>query len=110
MTPVVCGIFHRKNRKTEKIEVLLFQRNLKDVGGGLFEFPGGKVEQGESETQALMRELQEEIAIRIKVNERLGSAEFEGSSGRRFKLTAYFVQGPTAEIQLLEHEQLFCQA
>lgn len=43
--------------------VALFQRNSNDSGAGEWEFPGGKVELGESWEQALVREAQEEIAI-----------------------------------------------
>lgn len=38
----------------------------------MWEFPGGKVEPGESETGALVRECQEELGVRIAVGDRIG--------------------------------------
>ena len=46
-------------------QYLLAKRPLHVHQGGLWEFPGGKVEFGEDVTVALARELQEELAIRI---------------------------------------------
>jgi 8-oxo-dGTP diphosphatase len=45
--------------------VLIAQRPVHVHQGGLWEFPGGKLEQGESPRQALERELQEELGIRV---------------------------------------------
>jgi 8-oxo-dGTP diphosphatase len=44
---------------------LLQQRPLNKHHGGLWEFPGGKVEIGENPRLALCREVQEELAIRV---------------------------------------------
>ena len=47
-------------------EVLMTQRALSLHQGGLWEFPGGKVEKNESVEEALIREFQEELNIRIQ--------------------------------------------
>ena len=55
-------------------KVLLTQRREEDALGLLWEFPGGKVEDGEDPRQALKRELQEELGIEGEVG-----ALFDGS-------------------------------
>ena len=47
--------------------VLVTRRKDEAERGGLWEFPGGKVEPGESEEDALRREIQEELACGIEV-------------------------------------------
>lgn len=46
-------------------QVLLALRSSKQHQGGKWEFPGGKVEKGETVAAALKRELQEEVAIDV---------------------------------------------
>jgi 8-oxo-dGTP diphosphatase len=45
--------------------ILMQQRNFSSEHGGLWEFPGGKVEPGETPENAGVRELEEELAVRI---------------------------------------------
>ncbi len=53
-------------------KVLIDKRNSSGLLGGLWEFPGGKVEAGETLAEALSRELREEMGVRIAVGDALG--------------------------------------
>jgi A/G-specific adenine glycosylase len=52
--------------------VLIARRPEKGLLGGLWEFPGGKVQDGENLEEALRREIQEELAVTIQVGRLLG--------------------------------------
>lgn len=60
---VVAGVFLRGD------EVLACRRSQNKSAAGLWEFPGGKVELGEAPEAALVRELLEELKIRVRVLE-----------------------------------------
>jgi len=51
--------------------VLVAQRNASDMLGGLWEFPGGKREEGETLPECLAREMQEELDVAVEVGEPL---------------------------------------
>ncbi|MCP3784321.1 (deoxy)nucleoside triphosphate pyrophosphohydrolase [Micromonospora sp. A3M-1-15] len=52
--------------------VLACERSAPPEVAGRWEFPGGKVEPGEIETDALVRECAEELGVRVEVGDRLG--------------------------------------
>ena len=58
MLRVVAAVIHNPRG-----EILIARRPLHKHQGGLWEFPGGKIEDGEEAAQALIRELQEELGI-----------------------------------------------
>jgi 8-oxo-dGTP diphosphatase len=67
--------------------VLVAQRPAHKQHGGLWEFPGGKIEPGETPVAALARELDEELGIAIGAVEPLAFAESGGE--RRMVLLLY---------------------
>lgn len=70
---------------------------------GMWEFPGGKIELGESRESALKREIQEELSIDITVNKFLCTTDYDYSS---FHLTmhCYLCSIESGEIELREHK------
>lgn len=56
----------------ENGRVLACERSAPPEVAGRWEFPGGKVEPGESETAALIRECAEELAVRVEIGRRVG--------------------------------------
>jgi A/G-specific adenine glycosylase len=53
-------------------KILLAKRPAEGLLGGMWEFPGGKVEAGESLTSALQREIYEELGTKIRVGKSFG--------------------------------------
>lgn len=60
-------------------QILIAKRAVNQHQGGLWEFPGGKIEAAESAQQALARELHEELAIDVTASEPLIRIEHEYS-------------------------------
>lgn len=69
---------------------------------GLWEFPGGKIEEGESDVQAVKREIREELTVEIEVGELLKTIEYDYPDFK-LKMNCYKSKIVSGEIKLLEH-------
>ncbi|MFN7729865.1 MAG: (deoxy)nucleoside triphosphate pyrophosphohydrolase [Bdellovibrio sp.] len=99
--PIVAALISRTHQ--EHFEVALFKRKSTDTGGGFWEFPGGKVERGESHEQALIREIQEELALDVQVGDILGRHDQEFET-KILDLTVYHVVVPHFDWTLNDHD------
>ena len=93
---VVAGIIKDSNK------IFATQRGYGEFKDG-WEFPGGKMEPGETPQEALTRELKEELAIDVNVGEFLCTVDYDYPT---FHLTmhCFYCSVIGGELTLLEHE------
>ena len=71
-------------------KVLIDKRRADGLLGGLWEFPGGKVEAGEDHTTALVREIKEELGVEFEVVKEIGEYQHAYT---HFKVTVFVLTG-----------------
>ncbi len=74
---------------------LLLVRRRNEPGAGLWSLPGGRIEPGETDEQALVREILEETSLSVTVGRLLGAVERPGLDGAVIDIRDYaaFVTG-----------------
>ncbi len=77
-------------------EIFIQQRNKDDVWGGLWEFPGGQLEQGEKATEAIVREYKEETGFSVVVGKKIATVQ-HSYMHYRVILHGYFCQLSNSE-------------
>jgi 8-oxo-dGTP diphosphatase len=87
-------------------EVLIGQRRANQPMALLWEFPGGKIEPGESPQQALARELGEELGIEATIGPQLIRIRHNYRHGGAVDLKFFTVREFTGEIQNHIYEQI----
>ena len=97
MIEVVAGVIYKDNK------FLIAQRNLKKSQGGLWEFPGGKLESGESCEAALKREIFEEFEAETEVEGYI-TENIHHYPEKDIKLMFYKAKLVSDKLVLKEHE------
>lgn len=96
---VVCAVVYQEGK------VFIAQRKRNKSNPGEWEFPGGKVEIGETPEKALKREIKEELGVGIRIIEKI--AEVESTDRRRgIELIGYSVEFETLPLDSTDHDQL----
>ena len=86
-------------------KVLLMRRAPGHSAAGGWEYPGGKIEPGESGPEAIKRELKEELGIDAEIGVMLAETTRQ-TDGREIHLMAYQVLSYTGEITLTDHDDM----
>ena len=95
MIVVAAGIVQRDGK------IMVCQRKAGKANGLKWEFPGGKLEPGESPEAALERELREELGIQTRTG-RIYDAKHRVESGRELLILFYFSEILSGEPQLID--------
>ncbi|XID92252.1 8-oxo-dGTP diphosphatase MutT [Paenibacillaceae bacterium WGS1546] len=90
--------------ENEQGKLLIAKRKQGKSQAGLWEFPGGKLEPGESPEACLIRELKEEMNIQIEPYKRFGANEHDYGTVQ-IRLIAYKARYIRGDIRLVDHEE-----
>lgn len=98
---VVAAIIKATNKEGEPI-IFATQRGYGDFKGG-WEFPGGKIEDGETPQEALVREIKEELDTEIAVGELIDTIEYDYPNFH-LSMDCFWAEIVSGDLVLKEHE------
>jgi len=98
MINVVCGIIYNSGK------VFIARKIPSKSFGGKWEFPGGKVKEGEDQKEALSRELYEELGMRVMIGDFITSNQFS-SKEKSINLIAYKCEFLSATYNMIDHDR-----
>ena len=92
---VTAGVIYHNGK------ILIAQRRKDKSLGGFWEFPGGKIEKGETPQQALIREIKEELNVELRIGDLIRTIEYDYSSFH-LSMECYWCELLGEEVTLLE--------
>ena len=98
---VVAAIIKAVNEKGENI-IFATQRGYGEFKGG-WEFPGGKIEEGETPREALKREIREELDTEIAVGDLIDTIEYDYPNFH-ISMDCFLAEIVSGNLVLKEHE------
>lgn len=98
---VVAAVITEENEKGQPM-IFATQRGYGDYKGG-WEFPGGKIEEGETPSEALVREIKEELDTLIQVGDLIDTVEYDYPTFH-LSMDCFWCQIVKGDLVLKEHE------
>lgn len=98
---VVAAVIKATNEKGDPM-IFATQRGYGDFKGG-WEFPGGKIEEGETPREALVREIKEELDTEIAVGESIDTIEYDYPTFH-LSMDCFWAEIVSGDLVLKEHE------
>lgn len=99
MINVVAAIIFKDGK------VLIAKRKPEKSLGGFWEFPGGKIEEGEAPETTAIREIKEELGIQISVDRYLSESVYQYDFGT-INLKGYICKFMSGEMSLNDHSEV----
>lgn len=99
MIEVVAAILKKDNK------ILIARKKQGKSLAGYWEFPGGKIEKGETPEESLKRELMEEMNIKIEMLEYVGESIYDYGNNTVINLKGFLAEIIEGDITLIDHDK-----